>query len=630
MALRTAAYTDTDGITPLTGAPATETHSVHTPFVTPAFFPGRIANVNYFDAVDGAVADGTTRLMVTPAQHRSDGPASLTTTQRRYDAVGLRLFYSDNLQAYGPDDNVPALAAPPSITGVRSEVDGGTATISASVVGNPAAGIQSVFVTYTGEPGSPFHGEWASVDLTQDPQNSTRWSGSLDLPAGQDAADTRFLVQAVNGVGLVGIDDNQGTYFIPGVPVPADTGAATTLSLVAPTPTSGDYGDTVTVRARLTDEATGAGLPQRAVTFAVGGSARTVFTDDSGLATAPLPLSVVPGVYPMTASYDGDATTAPASTEATEFTVRKQPTTLALALSGTTATATLRGADDLPLREKTVYFAYVDAAGSVLAGRTVITDWQGTAELAIVDRPAGATALRAYFGSSSTPVPSGTIDLSDVSYAASGPASVTLPSTAPVARPDSYSTPKGRTLTVPAPGVLANDTAGTTAVLVSGPDNGQVTLRPDGSFTFTPRKGFVGTTTFRYTATLGGQTSAPATVTITVTEPEPPECTIRGTEGNDTLTGTSRDDVICGLGGNDTISGGNGDDLMLGGSGDDTMTGGNGKDAMTGGTGVDKVSGGNGNDHLDVRDGAPGDTADGGHGKDTASSDAGDTIVAVP
>ena len=117
-------YTDTDGITPLTGAPATETHSVHTPFVTPAFFPGRIANVNYFDAVAGAVADGTTRLMVTPAQHRSDGPASLTTTQRRYDAVGLRLFYSDNLQAYGPDDNVPALAAPPSITGVRSEVDG--------------------------------------------------------------------------------------------------------------------------------------------------------------------------------------------------------------------------------------------------------------------------------------------------------------------------------------------------------------------------------------------------------------------------------------------------------------------------------------------------------------------------
>ena len=27
----------------------------------------------------------------------------------------------------------------------------------------------------------------------------------------------RYLVQAVNGVGLVGIDDNQGAYFTPGV-----------------------------------------------------------------------------------------------------------------------------------------------------------------------------------------------------------------------------------------------------------------------------------------------------------------------------------------------------------------------------------------------------------------------------
>ena len=71
VALRSASYTDTDGITPLTGAPATETHSVHTPFVTPAFFPGKIASVNYFDAL---TTGGSTRLMLTPAQHRQDGP----------------------------------------------------------------------------------------------------------------------------------------------------------------------------------------------------------------------------------------------------------------------------------------------------------------------------------------------------------------------------------------------------------------------------------------------------------------------------------------------------------------------------------------------------------------------------
>ena len=118
-------------------------------------------------------------------------------------------------QTYG--ENVPALAAPPSITDVRSVIEGNTVTFSARVVGNPAAGIQEVFVTYTGEPGSAYHGEWASLDLAQDADDSTLWTATLTLPAGQDADDVRYLVQAVNGVGLVGIDDNQGTYFIPGV-----------------------------------------------------------------------------------------------------------------------------------------------------------------------------------------------------------------------------------------------------------------------------------------------------------------------------------------------------------------------------------------------------------------------------
>ena len=267
VALRSATYTDTDGITPLTGAPATETHSVHTPFVTPAFFPGKIASVNYFDALTGG---GSTRLMLTPAQHRADGPGSLTTTQRQYDGVGLRLFYSSNIATYG--ENVPALAAPPTITDVRSVIEGNTVTLSARVVGNPAAGIQQVFVTYTGEPGSPFHEEWASLDLTQDGDDSTLWTATLTLPAGQDADDVRYLVQAVNGVGLVGIDDNQGTYFIPGViPGLEDDLAPTRLALDAGNPDAANYGEFVTVRATLTDDA-GGGLANRAVTFALGGS----------------------------------------------------------------------------------------------------------------------------------------------------------------------------------------------------------------------------------------------------------------------------------------------------------------------------------------------------------------------
>src|SRR5207237_5702252 len=50
---------------------------------------------------------------------------------------------------------------------------------------------------------------------------------------------------------------------------------------------------------------------------------------------------------------------------------------------------------------------------------------------------------------------------------------------APVAVPDSYSTPEDTTLTVPAPGVLANDADADgdalTALLVSGPSHGTLT-----------------------------------------------------------------------------------------------------------------------------------------------------------
>jgi Bacterial Ig domain/FG-GAP repeat len=98
----------------------------------------------------------------------------------------------------------------------------------------------------------------------------------------------------------------------------------------------------------------------------------------------------------------------------------------------------------------------------------------------------------------------------------------------PVAVNDSYATDQGVALTVnAATGVLANDTSGTgaplTAALASGPANGTLTaLSPTGSFTYTPNPGFFGQDTFRYTASDGANTTAPATVMITVKEVLPP------------------------------------------------------------------------------------------------------------
>src|SRR5262249_2621907 len=73
---RRGTFTDQSGLTPLTGAPGTELNGVHAPFVSSAFFPGRLWTTNYFGGLDGAA--GTTRLMLTPAQYRSDAPGSAT------------------------------------------------------------------------------------------------------------------------------------------------------------------------------------------------------------------------------------------------------------------------------------------------------------------------------------------------------------------------------------------------------------------------------------------------------------------------------------------------------------------------------------------------------------------------
>ncbi len=96
----------------------------------------------------------------------------------------------------------------------------------------------------------------------------------------------------------------------------------------------------------------------------------------------------------------------------------------------------------------------------------------------------------------------------------------------PVAANDSYSVPEGTQRVVSAPGVLANDTdpegAPLTAMLVDDADDGTLTLNANGSFSYTPRAGFAGTDAFRYQAHDGSSPSAPATVTITVTEVNDP------------------------------------------------------------------------------------------------------------
>jgi hypothetical protein len=94
--------------------------------------------------------------------------------------------------------------------------------------------------------------------------------------------------------------------------------------------------------------------------------------------------------------------------------------------------------------------------------------------------------------------------------------------TPPVGKNDTYTVLQAHTLTIPAPGVLANDTDAQsdplTAHLVAGSANGNsLSLAADGSFTYTPKPGFSGQDNFVYQADDGTSRSENTYVIVNVT-----------------------------------------------------------------------------------------------------------------
>ena len=409
--------TPEEPLLPLTGAPTTELRGVHTPFASEVFFPMRLATVNYF----GELTDdgGLTQINVTPAQHRVERIGDINTILRRYDNLDLRLYYSSNTATYD-GGAVPALAAPPTITGVfATTVDGDSdglvddVAVEVAVVGDPAAGIQEVWITYTD---AAVGSAWQSLDLTQSSSDSTKWTGLL---VDGDSPTLEFVVQAVNGVGLVALDDNFGDYFT----IAGDFGPtiATTLSLSANT--AGSFGSDLIASATLSS---GQGLvPGEAVLFSVGGANRVGVTGPDGVATASLPLASVPGGYQLTASFAGSDTFQPA-TASQPFALEKAATSLTLSsgfdlvLAGepTGIEATLLGPGGGPLKERTVYFTLTN--GTETQTVAAITNFVGRAKLGAVDVAGGSYTVTARF-LGEIPFPLGSATLTDPTY---------LPSTA--------------------------------------------------------------------------------------------------------------------------------------------------------------------------------------------------------
>jgi CSLREA domain-containing protein len=91
---------------------------------------------------------------------------------------------------------------------------------------------------------------------------------------------------------------------------------------------------------------------------------------------------------------------------------------------------------------------------------------------------------------------------------------------APIALADAYSTDRDTPLIISQPGVLGNDTDADTdpltAILVSGPAHGVLSLNASGSFSYTPSPGYTGLDSFSYRAGDGASLSATAHVALTV------------------------------------------------------------------------------------------------------------------
>lgn len=159
------------------------------------------------------------------------------------------------------------------------------------------------------------------------------------------------------------------------------------------------------------------------------------------------------------------------------------------------------------------------------------TDQEGTALTAAVVTAPGKGSLTLNPNGSFSYTPSANANGSDsFTYRAndgaanSNPATVTITvnpvNDAPVAVNNSYTVNEDKVLTVPAPGVLGNDTDADgnplTAAVVAAPTKGTLVLNADGSLSYTPGANYNGSDSFTYRVSDGTLNSNTATVTITV------------------------------------------------------------------------------------------------------------------
>ncbi len=389
-------YTDVEKIIPLTGAAATEVRGVHAPFRISTFFPVRPWNINYFDALSRPVGDGATKLTLFPAQYRSTSPGAVDGTMRTFQQMNFRLYYSGNYTTYS-NGATPALSAPPVIENVLADNRFYTVTFNARVYGDPAAGIQEVWITYDlGD------GIWRPLDMTQDHDNSLLWHATLTSTTG--LSNVHYIVQAVNGVGLVTMDTNRGAYYDAGfrLTAPPTTPISTEL-LWGTKPISGPYGSRALFRLQLVALQTGTTpIPGQPIEIGLGAQRKIKTTGPNGVVTITLPLMGRPRIDEVHASFAG-SDYFQASAVTTNFTITKQATTIQLQPASLTITptqsaiitATLKDMTGRPLGNKQLFFV-LEGNGQRIAS-SLTTNFAGIARVSFPSLDAGHYTMTTHF-----------------------------------------------------------------------------------------------------------------------------------------------------------------------------------------------------------------------------------------
>jgi hypothetical protein len=196
-------YSDVQSFDPVIALPYNEyvVETAEPSFSTPGWHPGVPFGVRTSHSVSTTAETVVTLL----GQYNS-----ASGTERLYDQMTFDTYFSDN-----PD------TVPPTISHIDGVLDEEAGLGHLKVETSDNSGIIRVVIAYTSE-----QDQWHSQDLDYY-ESAQKWAGVIS-----GTAETRYIVQVVDGAGNVAVSDNKGSYHPLSPPLPYIVGNRLYLPLV--------------------------------------------------------------------------------------------------------------------------------------------------------------------------------------------------------------------------------------------------------------------------------------------------------------------------------------------------------------------------------------------------------------